>query len=383
MTRTPPPPHGQAPLRTVQVLGHGATAGAAHVRSLTAGLIARGVQVTVCAPPPAEETHGFTAAGARFVPVAARPDPVALAALRGAFRDADVVHAHGVRAGLSAMPVLRTVRGPRGGRLPLVVTWHTAARATGALVRLRERQLARAAAVVLGVCAGLVDRARERGARDARLAPVAPPGPRTGGDGGEADRTRHKVRAELGVVDRPLVLAAGPLEERQEYDLLLDAAHAWAAREPRPLLVVVGEGSRRAALQRRIDTEELPVLLAGHRADLPELLATADVVAVPGRWEARPPLAQQALAAGAPLVAAATGELCELLGPAAELTRPGDAVSLARAVLGLLADPARRTALATAGPLQAADWPTEDATVAQVLSVYDEVARPGCSRAPA
>ncbi|GAA3198146.1 MULTISPECIES: glycosyltransferase family 4 protein [Streptomyces] len=381
MTRTPPPPHGQAPLRTVQVLGHGATGSAAHVRSLTAGLIARGVQVTVCAPPPAEEAHGFTAAGARFVPVAARPDPVALAALRGAFRDADVVHAHGVRAGLSALPVLRTVRGPRGGRLPLVVTWHTAARAAGALVRLRERQLARAAAVVLGVCAGLVDRARERGARDARLSPLAPPGPRATGDGA-ADRTCHKVRAELGAVDRPLVLAAAPLEERHEHDLLLDAAHAWAAHEPRPLLVVVGEGSRRAALQRRIDAEELPVLLAGHRTDLPELLAAADVVAVPGRWEARPPLAQQALAAGAPLVAAATGELRELLGPAAELIRPGDAVRLARAVLGLLADPARRTALAAAGPLQAAGWPTEDATVAQVLSVYDEVARPGGCSAP-
>ncbi|MFF9478856.1 glycosyltransferase family 4 protein [Streptomyces sp. NPDC014733] len=382
MTRTPPPPHGQAPLRTVQVLGHGATGSAAHVRSLTAGLVARGVQVTVCAPPPAEEAHGFTAAGARFVPVAARPDPAALAALRGAFREADVVHAHGVRAGLSALPVLRTVRGPRGGRLPLVVTWHTAARAPGALVRLRERQLARAAAVVLGVCAGLVDRARERGARDARLAPLAPPGPRPAGDGG-ADRTRHKVRAELGAVDRPLVLAAGPLEERQEHDLLLDAAHAWVAHEPRPLLVVVGEGGRRAALQRRIDTEELPVLLAGHRADLPELLAAADVVAVPGRWDARPPLAQQALAAGAPLVAAATGELRELLGPAAELTRPGDAVDLARTVLGLLADPDRRAALAAAGPLRAADWPTEDATVAQVLSVYDEVARPGGTHAPA
>ncbi|MGW1836667.1 glycosyltransferase family 4 protein [Streptomyces sp. NPDC002067] len=379
MTRTPSPPPGRAPLRAVQVLGHGAAGSAAHVRALTAGLIARGVRVTVCAPRPVEEAHGFAAAGARFVPVAA--GPAALAALRGAFRDADVVHAHGVRAGSSALPVLRTVRGARGDRLPLVVTWHTAARAAGALARLRERRLARAATVVLGARAGLVDRARERGARDARLAPLAPPGPRPADDG-TTDRGHHKVRAELGAVDRPLLLAAGPLEERQEHDLLLDAAHAWTAREPCPLLVVVGEGARRAALQRRIDIEELPVLLAGDRADLPEILAAADVVAVPGRWEARPPLALQASAAGTPLIAAATEELRELLGPAAELIRPGDAVALARAVSGLLDDPDRRAALAAAGPLRAADWPTEDAAVAQVLSVYDEVARPVRPRTP-
>ncbi|MCZ9344009.1 glycosyltransferase family 1 protein, partial [Streptomyces sp. TRM76130] len=36
-------PHGQSPLRTVQVLGGGNVGSSAHVRSLTAGLVARGV----------------------------------------------------------------------------------------------------------------------------------------------------------------------------------------------------------------------------------------------------------------------------------------------------------------------------------------------------
>lgn len=40
---------------------------------------------------------------------------------------------------------------------------------------------------------------------------------------------------------------------------------------------------------------------------------------------------------------------------------------------GLLADPDRRAALVAAGQVQAATWPSEDDTVAQVLSVYDEL----------
>jgi len=53
----------------------------------------------------------------------------------------------------------------------------------------------------------------------------------------------------------------------------------------------------------------------------------------------------------------------------------GDAAALARAVVALLGDPDRRAALSVAGRAQAATWPTEDDTVAQVLSVYDELVR--------
>lgn len=52
----------------------------------------------------------------------------------------------------------------------------------------------------------------------------------------------------------------------------------------------------------------------------------------------------------------------------------GDARALAEVVTRLLADPARRAGLAAAGRAQAATWPTEDDTVAQVLSIYDELA---------
>jgi hypothetical protein len=45
-------------------------------------------------------------------------------------------------------------------------------------------------------------------------------------------------------------------------------------------------------------------------------------------------------------------------------------------VTALLADPKRCELLKDNGTRQAATWPTEDETVAQVLSVYDELTQP-------
>ncbi|MFH9201484.1 glycosyltransferase family 4 protein [Streptomyces anulatus] len=355
-------------LRTVQVLGGGSAGSSAHVGSLAAGLVARGVQVTVCAPPAVDRAYDFTATGARFLPVPRRSDPAAVAALRAACTGADVVHAHGLHA------AARTALALSGRAVPLVMTWHTRRYAEGArrqILHLLERRAARAAAVVLAPSSDLVDRARERGARDARLAPVAAPPPRSDGTGGVG-----KARAELGAVDRPLLMAGGSLVPHHGFDVLLDAAHVWRRLDPVPLLVIAGEGRDRNALQRRIRAEELPVTLIGCRDGVGELLAAADLALLPSRWEGRSLLAQEALRAGVPLVATAVGGVPELVGRAAELVPYGNAEALARTVVRLLGDPAARARLAEAGRAQAVGWPTEDDTIAHVLSVYDELAQP-------
>ncbi|GAA2081026.1 glycosyltransferase family 4 protein [Streptomyces albiaxialis] len=407
-TATPPPPLvGRVPLHAVQVLGGGSlTRGGgvpgartvAHVRSLSEGLVARGVRVTVCAPGDEELARALTGTGARFAPATGRTERETVAGLRTLCADADLVHAHGLRAGfLAALALGRRRRGT-----PLVVTWHTqplpgaegAEHAEGAralLARLLKRRVARAAAVVLGVTTDLVDAARDCGARDARLAPVVIPAPRdaaddcTGeegeddGEGARAERDaraeaqRHKARAEIGAVGRPLVLSVGRLDRHQAYDAVLTAARAWRDLDPPPLLAVAGEGPERAALQRRIDEEELPVRLLGRRDDALRLLAGADVALLSTRWDSRSPLAQEALSRGVPLVATEVGGIPELVGDAAVLVPYGDADALSSAVRALLEDPVRREALAAAGRARAESWPTEDDTVAQVLSVYDEL----------
>ncbi|MGW8768832.1 glycosyltransferase family 4 protein [Streptomyces sp. NPDC055815] len=353
-------------LRTVQVLGGGGAGSSAHVRSLASGLVARGVRVTVCAPAELDRAYDYLGAGAHFVPLPRLGDPATVTALRNACIGADVVHAHGLQASVRAALALTG-----GTRTPLVTTWHSRNHVDGArggVLRLLERKAARAATVVLGTSSELVDRARRRGARDARLAPVTVPAAR-----GPVCLHDGKARAELGAVDRPLLMAVGALERGRGYRTLLDAARLWRDLDPEPLLVIAGEGRERAFLQRRIVEERLSVRLIGRRDDVAELLAAADVAVLPSRWEARSLLAQEALRLGVPLVATAVGGVPELVGDAAELVPYGDAGALAGAVRGLLEDADRRMDLAAAGRVQAGSWPTEDETVAHVLAVYDEL----------
>ncbi|MFE3020257.1 glycosyltransferase family 4 protein [Streptomyces sp. NPDC059256] len=352
-------------LRTVQVLGGGSAGSSAHVRSLAAGLVARGVQVTVCAPAELNHLYDFPGTGVHFASLPRRAAPTTVGALREIFAEADLVHAHGLHAATRAALALH------GRPVPLVVTWHTRGQhggARGHMLRLMERKAARAAAVVLGTCSELVDRARHHGARDARLAPASLPAPR-----GCSCAAEGRARAELGVADRPLIMAVGSLDPHRGYETLLDAARLWQDLDPVPLVVIAGEGPQREPLQQRIEAEALPVRLVGRRDDISDLLAAADIAVLPSRWEARSVLAQEALRLGVPLVATAVGGVPELVGDAAELIPYGDAPALADAVTRLLMDATRRGELARAGRVQASTWQTEDETVAQVLSVYDEL----------
>ncbi|SDZ43865.1 Glycosyltransferase involved in cell wall bisynthesis [Micromonospora pattaloongensis] len=344
-----------------------------HVASVARGLVAGGATVTVCGPAATEEQFRFTAAGAAFVAVEipANPTPAdarAVAALRTALaRPLDVVHAHGLRAGL-----VTTLARPTA---PVVVTWHNSVLAGGVrgrLSRLAERVVARRARLTLGASADLVERARALGAPDARLAPVAAPAlPRP-------RRSRAAVRAEFSVgPQQPLILSVGRLHPQKRYDVLVDAAASWRQLTPPPVVVIAGTGPSYLGLASRISTARAPVTLLGHRTDVADLLAGADLAVVTSDWEARQLFAQEALHAGVPLVATAVGGLPELVGDAAVLVPPGDVAAVDEAVRGLLADDARRADYARRGPARAATWPTEAQTVAQLQRVYAELAGAG------
>ncbi|HEU4425232.1 MAG TPA: glycosyltransferase family 4 protein [Pilimelia sp.] len=341
-----------------------------HVASLARGLVRRGATVTVCGPAATEELFGFTAVGARFLPVEipANPRPGdarTVGALRRALAgtDAEVVHAHGLRAGFVAA-VARTGR-------PLVVTWHNAALSRGLRApvhRVLERVVARAADVTLGASADLVARATALGARDARLGEVAaPPLP-------PPRRTRAAVRAEFGVAaDVPLVLSVGRLHPQKRYDVLVDAAARWRQRQPPPSVVIAGSGPSYLPLAARISEARAPVTLLGHRTDVADLLLGADLAAVTSDWEARQLFAQEVLQAGVPLVATDVGGIPGLVGDAAVLVPPGDVDAVDAAVRRLLDDPDLRADYAERGRARAGTWPTEAQVVAAVAGIYAEV----------
>jgi len=115
------------------------------------------------------------------------------------------------------------------------------------------------------------------------------------------------------------------------------------------------------------------VLLLGARDDVPDLLCAADVVVSSARWEGQPVGLQEALHAGAAIVATDVGGTAAVVGDAAVLVPPGDPVSLSRAVrdvvtYGQVRDDLRSKAVERAGEL-----PTEADAVAAALAAYAEV----------
>jgi glycosyltransferase involved in cell wall biosynthesis len=363
-----------------------------HVASLVDGLVAAGVEVSVHGPAATDQQFGFGAAGATFhqLEIPVRPqlrDAVAVRRLarqlhrrppEGAaersprssgrnlagHRLPDVLHAHGLRAGLVA-----ALARPDG--LPLVVTWHNLLLAGGVrakLLRGLERYVARSTDVALAASADLVARVRELGGRDVRLGAVAAPALPAPG------RSAAEVRHELGLADgQPLVLSVGRLHRQKGYDVLAAAAARWRSRQPPPVVVIAGSGPSYMALAAQISQQRAPVTLLGHRTDIADLLAAADLAVVSSRWEARQLFAQEALRSGTPLVATAVGGLPELLDNAALLVEPGDVDALDAAVQRLLDDPQLRARYGRRALDQAATWPTEADTLAQVLEVYASV----------
>jgi glycosyltransferase involved in cell wall biosynthesis len=135
-------------------------------------------------------------------------------------------------------------------------------------------------------------------------------------------------------------------------------------------VLVVGDGPLRSALDAHARRVSSPVQLVGASADVPRLLAAADVVVLCSDWEARPLVAQEALRAGVPLVATDVGGVRDLVGRAAVLVPAGDAAALRAAIDRVLADPSLRADLSAAGPQQAATWPTAEAMISRIEQIY-------------
>lgn len=356
-------------MRVLLVLGTSAGGVGRHVHGLASGLVAQGHSVVVACPQEVEDRFGFAGTGARHVAltVTDRPHPLrdlrALSTLGDLLRHADVVHAHGLRAG--ALSCLAAT----GSQVPVVVTLHNAAPAggvTGRVYAVLERVVARRATLVLGVSADLVDRMAHLGARVGGLAVIpGPPPPERAVDA-------QSVRAGLDVTaDQVLAVVVARLAPQKGLPLLLDAAGK--VRDLPLVVVVAGDGPQRQELQRHIDAEVLPVRLLGHRSDVPALCAAADLVVSSAVWEGQPINLQEALHAGAAVVATDVGGSADVVGDAALLVPGGDAQALADGIRLLVTDAGERARRRELSRQRARELPTEADAVAAALRVYADV----------
>lgn len=167
-------------------------------------------------------------------------------------------------------------------------------------------------------------------------------------NGVSADRFAHHTRT----TPVSTILTVANLRAEKAHEVLLAAAARLAPAHPTLRFQFAGDGPRMNELRTLADRLGVAgvVDFLGHRDDVPALLAAADAFVLPSRSEAFPNGAIEAMAAGLPVVASATGGLLDLIehGRTGLLVPPDHDAALADAIAALVASPSYAAALGVA-----------------------------------
>lgn len=288
-------------------------------------------------------------------------------------RRPDVVHLHSASYGSFARKSV-LLWSARAVRVPVVLHIHGGAfadfhDALPALGRRYVRATLGAAAAVVALGPTWADRLRAIAPRARVL--VVP------------NAVRPQEVGPPRAADAPLcVLFLGLLSADKGVYVLLEAWEQVVRRLPpgrSARLVLAGNGDVegvRADAERRglAHTVELPGWVSPERVDA--LLAGADVLVLPSRWEGHPMAVLEAMARGVCVVATRVGGIPDLVDDGSGvLVPPEDPVALAEALGVVLQDPGRRRELGEGGRQRVCDHFDLDVTWRRLDELYTEVVR--------
>ena len=189
------------------------------------------------------------------------------------------------------------------------------------------------------------------------------------------------IRRELSLTpDARIVLFTGRLHRQKGPDVLLQASAILRERVPNAHVVLAGDGPLRAQLARK--AAELGLAdrfhLLGPRDDVPALLADADVLALPSRWEGMPNAVLEAMAARKPAVAADVGGCREVIahGETGLLVPPTDPAALASAIERIFADRDLAARMGAAARQRAEREFSIEKMVSRNEDIYERVLKP-------
>lgn len=164
-----------------------------------------------------------------------------------------------------------------------------------------DRLAARFAAALVAVSGGVADYAAAKSGVSRERYEVIPNGVNLVDATGAS---REAIARELGLdLSRRFVLHAARLKAQKNQRLLLEAYATLSAASPNVELLVVGDGSERAALEAYAHERHLPgARFFGFRKDVDKFFAVADVFCLTSDREGFPNSLVEALAAGVPVV---------------------------------------------------------------------------------
>lgn len=317
--------------RVLQVLGRSAGGIARHVSQVTAALDgSNGMVVDIAGPVglPIEMPKPLITVDIPDGPMAGHPQ--AIRRLTELMGDYDVVHAHGLRAGIDAGLAARRVDKRS------FLTVHNLVRAEIAGIRSILYRRAEAAAVwatdhTFAVSQDIARHLKATVRRSPDKLEVLYLGV---GPAPTVVRSRSEIRASLGMGgDTRLIVAVARLAPQKSLEVLFDAVQHVEAGV---LLAVIGEGPARDDLVRYARSAGLSdrVRLLGFRKDVADYISAADVFCLSSIWEGVPLAAQEAILLGTPVVGTDVGGMRELISNkvSGRLVPPKDPHALAAAL---------------------------------------------------
>jgi glycosyltransferase involved in cell wall biosynthesis len=162
------------------------------------------------------------------------------------------------------------------------------------------------------------------------------------------------LREEYGLPpEGPMVGVVARLEPEKGHLTLLDAWPGVLAEFPSATLLIIGEGSRREALEAQVEGLGIgdSVVFTGRRDDVPAVTKALDVAVLPSYREAQGLTILEAMALSRPVVASNVGGIPEMIEDEVTglLVPPHDPAALAGAILRLLRDHPLADTLGRAG----------------------------------
>jgi len=163
-----------------------------------------------------------------------------------------------------------------------------------------------------------------------------------------------RIRPTLGISpDEIVVVCVANFRSAKGHEVLLDAAHILKQKGLQFSLWLVGDGDLRPAMEVKVEELGLSqiVRFLGRRADIPDVLADADIFVLASHWEGMPGAIMEAMAAKLPVVATNVGGTAELVveGETGLLVPPRNPELLASALERLINNKKLRISMGVAG----------------------------------
>ena len=189
-------------------------------------------------------------------------------------------------------------------------------------------------------------------------------------EGPKADFSAHALPTQA-----PLIGMVTVLRYAKGIQVLVEAVHLLKTRDNiRVHCVIAGEGPALDYIKSEISrlAVEDQFTLLGHREDVPEIMRTLDIVAIPSFHEAIPQSGLQALALGIPVVASNVGGIPSIIrhGETGRLVPPQEPAALAAAIRETLEQKLQTQAMCLAGKQLVTNHHSLDVMLDRLDAIY-------------